>query len=234
MGLVQPGAYIFRPVAERAGEQFVASTTAHEMTVLHDEGPYRHIRFAQPGHAIDEFDLVTWPEHLAMISAAGEWVFTRVADLFDPLSPVPSSDPYKWADKCTAHDEALRVYDPRVAEHRVRETLDGWIGRLHGGGANNAVLAQSLRTSIATQILIHVEDEYELRAALDEFTHAGSTTLAGEDGGARASATRNSLYAFDNVWDWDLRDFDFHFSWACHAIAWGVECYRSRTETYRP
>jgi hypothetical protein len=47
--------------------------------------------------------------------------------------------------------------------------------------------------------------EVNARAFLDDFEHEG--------------------FRFEDVWDWDFRDYDWWFLWACHAIVWGIRQY---------
>lgn len=46
-----------------ARERFDVDVAEHKMTVLRDEGLYRHLRFQKPGTSCYYFDLVTWPGH---------------------------------------------------------------------------------------------------------------------------------------------------------------------------
>lgn len=34
-------------------------------------------------------------------------------------------------------------------------------------------------------------------------------------------------FRFADSWEWDLRDWDWWFLWACHAIQWGVAQYEA-------
>ncbi len=42
-------------------QSFLKDVREHRMTVLHDSGIYRHLRFQKPGTVIGQFDIVTWP-----------------------------------------------------------------------------------------------------------------------------------------------------------------------------
>lgn len=42
-------------------ERFKKQVANHQLTVLKDEGTYRHLRFKNPDTANQYFDILTWP-----------------------------------------------------------------------------------------------------------------------------------------------------------------------------
>lgn len=46
-------------------ERFLKDVSEHELTVLHEDGLYRHLRFARPNSGQYHFSIVTWPGYLA-------------------------------------------------------------------------------------------------------------------------------------------------------------------------
>jgi hypothetical protein len=64
------------------GERFESDTAEHELTVLRDEGLYRHLSYGKPRSGTMRVDVVTWPGHLAYVGDMGAFVFSRVADMF--------------------------------------------------------------------------------------------------------------------------------------------------------
>ena len=62
-------------------ERFKKDTAEHQMTVLRDDGLYRHLRFRKPGTGIYGFDIVTWPGYLAISGDMGASMFTRLEDM---------------------------------------------------------------------------------------------------------------------------------------------------------
>ncbi len=63
--------------------QFVRDVCNHQMTILKNDGVYRHIRFQQPGTNCYYFDLITWPGYLTICGDMGTWTFSRTHDMFD-------------------------------------------------------------------------------------------------------------------------------------------------------
>ena len=50
------------PAAE-AWESFKKNSAGHQLTVLHEQGLYRHIRMAKPASRAESWYIVTWPGH---------------------------------------------------------------------------------------------------------------------------------------------------------------------------
>ena len=50
----------------RTWKGFVDQTAQHQLTVLHDEVLYRHLRMAAPGTSMWHWEVVTWPGHLSI------------------------------------------------------------------------------------------------------------------------------------------------------------------------
>ena len=62
---------------------------------------------------------------------------------------------------------------------------------------------------------------------LDEFTLGDESLI--RDALARWSFTdvgSLEVWEFSDTWEWDLREWDYHYLMACYAIAWGIQKYR--------
>lgn len=84
-------------------EQFLSEVDGHEMTVLHEDGLHRHLRFARPGTSMWHFDLVTWPGYLAMVGDIGDgYIFRSTDDMlafFDHGQADGWINPGYWGEK---------------------------------------------------------------------------------------------------------------------------------------
>ncbi|QNL30560.1 hypothetical protein SEA_SPEEDDEMON_1100 [Gordonia phage SpeedDemon] len=178
----------------------VANTTEHRMTVLRHDGLYRHLRFAKPGTGIWRFDLITWPGHLVITGDLEDFHFSRIDDMFEFFrGPVGGINPGYWAEKLRGPVE-VKKYSPELVKRRVAESF---MQRRH-------LLRQP--TEVWRQIRIRIlEDEYVMseealvREAIGDFYHGGLD--------------------FEGAWEWDFRDYDFHYLVALHAIVWGISTY---------
>lgn len=67
-------------------ERFLQDVADHKMTVVMDNGVYRHLRFANSDSKLafnQWFDIVTWPGFLAYSGDMGCFVFSRLKDMFE-------------------------------------------------------------------------------------------------------------------------------------------------------
>jgi hypothetical protein len=81
-------------------ERFLRETCKHEMTVLRDDGLYRHLRFQEPGSGFYWYDLITWPGRLVVCGDAGDWMFSRTSDMFLFFeSQHGGINPHYWGEK---------------------------------------------------------------------------------------------------------------------------------------
>ena len=195
------------PYAKQWG-QFRASTPNHELTVLHDDGLYRHLRMAQPGTGIWSWNVVTWPGYLNICGDIGSgFTFVRESDMlawFDTRgygdyhgdgSPHLQAD--YWAEKLTAAcRESAWSFDPAMVLTNIRTNLEE-------RGVPGDELAEIMADATASS-----ETEHELRSWLYE-----ALEFSGWD-----------------TWEWDYRSLDHHYLLACYAIAATVRAYRSTAD----
>lgn len=185
-------------------EVFALNVAEHQMTVLHEDGLYRHIRFARPGTGMYRFDLVTWPGYLAIAGDMDSYTFTRVTDMFEFFRAASGwnhsrINPGYWAEKVTdGRERAHRYSEDRFAQ-LVKETF---VDVVRNGRAP-AGLGKAVREEILDAYDIGWESG--AREALEAFEFKG--------------------FRFRDIWDWDFSDWDWHYLYACHAIQWGIEQY---------
>ncbi len=190
----------------RQWEQFTANISEHELTVLHDDGLYRHLRMARPGTGIWGWSVVTWPGHLATSGDIGEgFIFTREPDMLGFFAKgggytysdgAPQIDIRYWAEKLTRGAQSVKTYSRDVFLQRVRD---------------------------------HIREE---RGSLSPWRRA---TLYEDAQDVPESPTLAHQWlddAFPNcdTWEWDLADWDHHFLLACYAIHATVKARQAREE----
>ena len=239
-------------------ERFPKDVAEHHMTVLRDDGLYRHVRFlrvaANPETGKPEkssfywFDLITWPGCLAVNGDCGSYLFSRTDDMFEFFRGGRINPGY-WAEKVRAGGR-VKEY----SEDRFRELVADYI---NSGDEEFPSLAQEwpgLAGAVEKQIFTDGEiwHEHGARAALTEFSHgvtfkgkcpscdAAVEGLPEADAYSWASQhrvqaghavypSRDDGFEFTDVWEWDLSDWDWQFLWCCHAIQWGIGQYDRNT-----
>ena len=212
-----------RPITR---EDFLKDVDRHEMTILRDDGLYRHARFSRPGTRIMQFDLITWPGYLCYCGDMGEYVFTRLADMFEFFrKPDARSgvDLQYWAEKCRAADrvDSIKKYDPDVARQVIFEWMESWMRDqdfAEGDEEGSIVVPPELyevRNAVIDDILCHVDaGEHELREAIRGFECNG--------------------FEFYDFWEADLTEYTFRFVWCCYALVWGIAQYDRKKAEVSP
>ena len=148
-------------LAETA-RRFQADTAKHEMTVLHDDGLYRHLRFKAPQTGFYWFDLVTWPGCLAINGDMDSFTFSRTEDMFTFFRG-SRINPQYWAEKVRAGRD-IRRYSEDLFKQLVTEAIEDsakdWPG-----------LAEAVKSEILSSDEIYYDDG--ARSLLVSFEHDG-------------------------------------------------------------
>jgi hypothetical protein len=182
-------------------KRFAADTEHHTMSVLHDDGLYRHIRFSRPGTSTHWFDLVTWPNHLTITGDMGSFTFARIADMLDFFTGGDINPGY-WAEKVQAGKDGIETYNPDRFREYVRQAYDDHVAE--DPGADHL---PALRNDIKDSVLTVAYDEDEAQRAVRDFRH--------------------EHFQFADAWEWDLSGFTYRYLWCCFAIRWGAQQYRA-------
>jgi len=195
---------------DEARERFFNDTKRHVMTVLRDEGLYRHIQFGIPGSSFYRFNLLTWPGHLAITGDMGASIFSRVADMFTFFRAAPGRgdkpaerlgiNPSYWAEKLVAVDrDGWKEFDKAGFRHVIVEKI-----KEYGEAGQKRKILQDVRK--------------EIFSLLDE-DHNGIKAM-------------DAAYCFEShgFTLYDLFEHSFekptlHFLWLLWAIVWGIRQY---------
>lgn len=181
--------------------RFARDTASHELTILHDEGLYRHLRFRASKSSEYWFDLITWPGRLAMCGDVGDgYVFSRLPDMFQFFRSDRrwGINPHYWAEKLGGGRRSVKEYSEELLRQRV---IEQFVNDARWGGVPTGT-GKAIRTWVLNEDL---SDEHQARNVLEDFAHLG--------------------YEFSDVWEWDFHDYDHSFLWACYAIQWGIGQY---------
>jgi len=231
--------------------RFARDTARHEMTVLHDDGLYRHLRFSSNSRGYGEywFDLITWPGCLTIRGDYGDaYTFTRLRDMFEFFRG-KGINPHYWSEKLDNHRQSATEYSEAVFRQIVCELF---VDAVRGGYAPRG-LGKAVRADILDQDL---QDESEARKLLEEFEFGGgyrtecTTCRMGADvtsytsgfnwefshkrdtGNWHRTETRHiEGFTFSDTWEFSFRDYERDFLWACYAIVWGIARY-DRVRSY--
>jgi hypothetical protein len=197
-------------------KRFAGDTANHQMTVALDQGLYRHLKFRNPNHSWHYwFDLITVPGALIFQGDGDSFVFRRLEDMFEFFRTANDTGRPNlgyWAEKLTnaGGERSVMVYDQDLLDQQVREAI-----------ADRAADLPELAGAVQSEVLDElVGDRTVDLKIVEDFRYWG--------------AGKTPEFEFHDVWEWGVTDYSWWFSWACHAIAWGIAQYDSRGCTDTP
>lgn len=205
-------------------EQFLEDVQRHEMTVLMDNGVYRHLRFAVPGSGFEHFEIVTYPGHLVYSGDMGCYVFSRVPDMFQ-FFRCKRVNPWYWAEKVQAMDGgrasggSVLEYDAQALRAMVEQQLQTWLKELP---EDDQEAREGLQEAV--QELLGDLQGCEVRDydAVSDFEY-----IAALDSGPLR-------FAFCDLEFGKYRKETHRYLWCCHALAWAIEQYDRAKAAAKP
>jgi hypothetical protein len=184
--------------------RFKRETAGHQMTVLHEDGLYRHLRFETPGRrGAFAFELITWPYNLVVKTG---WAFhfdidatPDMLDLFRRTAFSGEINPSYWQEKVRAGRDEIEGFNPSLFEQQVKQHV---VEAIRNGDAPRGIGAEVTREIFEWGDISH---EAGAREALEDFRFQGWT--------------------FGETREWDFRDYTPGFLWSCRAVRLGVDLY---------
>ena len=84
--------------------RFLIDTAHHRLSVIRDDGVYRHLRMQQPETSCYYYDIITWPGYLTVTGDMGTWTFSRSYDMFRFFGGAfeQGINTYYWSEKLEA------------------------------------------------------------------------------------------------------------------------------------
>lgn len=198
--------------------RFIRDVSRHEMSVIRDDGLYRHLRFQRPGSSAYYFDLVTWPGYLAVTGDMGTWTFSRVTDMFDFFTDKHFGtresfliNPGYWSEKFQSgaagsrRDGPCYEFDPDDFDKRLQLWLDNYLEDCTDEDDRESV-SDNIRQLKGNDFRTDSEAYYEVKDCF----------------------WPNSVDTYDLMENiGSCQRHPFHYLWACYAIVWGIERYRN-------
>lgn len=214
-----------------AARRFESECSGHVMTVKHDDGLYRHLRFVAAEGYSHWFDLITWPGNLTFNGDMGCFTFARVEDMFTFFRG-KDINPQYWAEKVRGETE-VKAYsedvlraelDETLADHE-REYLD-LLARYFELKATFDALPQKERWPFATRGMrepVEPKTADEVRELISDYDDDG--LLSYESGARDLLAELEKADVVSDTGEWSLREYTVFYLYACHAIQWGIGQY---------
>lgn len=184
--------------------RFARGTADHRMTILHEDGLYRHLRFSSPEQGrVGAFELITWPFNLVV--KAG-WTFhfdinatEDMFDLFRRTALTGQINPGYWAEKVRAGRDEIEGFDPNLFEEQVKRYV---VHSIREGEAPRGIGAEVRREIFE---MGDIFDKASARQALADFRYEG--------------------WDFGDLPEWDFTDYTPGFLHCCYAIRRGIDLW---------
>lgn len=235
----------YKQLLADAARRFAADTKTHTMTVLHDDGLYRHLRFRAADHGFTAWDLIMWPGSLAIQGAHGTYTFSRETDMVGFFRTSNGVNVDYWAEKTPEGRRSVKKYSEEALLQRLVAEYTDHGKRLPELDAAYEAALPTYEEAVAAYEATPWERRWpmtasgprppekpakplavaELRQQVADARRDGE--LSYEDGARRFLAGWDELGVTCESWEADLTEYDYHFVWSCHAIRWGVEQYHA-------
>lgn len=219
-------------------ECFARDVSGHVLTVLHDDGVYRHLRCSNPESSGYWFEVVTWPGSLAIRGDMdGGYVFSRVTDMFEFFRRNGNNEginPGYWAEKLS-HD--VRTIVTKHSEKVLMATLESELTEFekeYPERAEHHAAAKATfdRTPWREQYPMNRRGPHDpgelmtpdaVRKLIAEYE--ADDLLRFEEGARELLGELEKGGVLSDTWEWRLTDWDWSFLWNCHAIVWAIRQY---------
>lgn len=190
-------------------ERFNRDVEKHAVTILRDDGLYRHLRCSTGSYSYS-FDIVTWPGYLCYSGDMGCFVFTRIKDMFEFFRGRREAliDRGYLAEKTVASDkhDGVKEFSEELFASVVKERFEEFAEDLDD------------------------DDKADLWEDIQEDVLSSSSRSDGVE--AAMSFRWRGREVFSDFWDHNLDEYTGRFWWCCYAVPWAIERYDAlKTET---
>lgn len=224
-------------IEKDTAERFARDTASHELTILHDDGLYRHLRCSKPDSSFYWFEIITWPGSLAIRGDMDSGhVFSRIDDMFAFFRSngnIHGINPGYWAEKLAQRAQSVRKYSENLLRARIDEYIAEYAKEYPRRKADY-VAAQARydaanwadrwpMKSSGPREPFEPKTPAEIRQLVEDYD--GDGLLGHVDGARDLLRDLEKLGVVSDTWEWDLTDWDWAYLWACHAIVWAIWQY---------
>lgn len=179
------------------------------MTILHEDGLYRHLRFRKPHTMHHWFDLITWPGNLTITGDMGTYTFARVQDMFDFFTGHINTD--YWAEKektRTRHE----LKEHSASEFKQWIVQDFWDTSRDMDAADTKEWWAAIRSEVFDHGSFHDTEHHDgCMEALTDIERATSITKR----------------HYEDVWECDWTNYPWHLEFCMASIVAGIRTYNA-------
>lgn len=208
---------------ETIAQRFERETADHQMTVLHDDGLYRHLHFEAhvwrpPLRKLQRssfywFDLITVPGCLIFQGDGASFTFRRDQDMFEFFRGQRINPSY-WAEKVTSGQEQITKYDEDLFTAIVNEAVAEAIK----DDPSLSGLADAVKDDVLESWDYSIMHRPDAMRAAHEFVYYKNP----DD---RYDLAKHPDFQFSDIGEWVVEGYHWWFLWALHGIVWGISRY---------
>lgn len=204
-------------VREESKSYFERDTANHKMTVLKDDGLYRHLRFKKEGSSSYWFDIITWPGCLTINGDMGTYTFARIEDMFGFFRTDKGEiNPGYWSEKLlvgsgSGRDMAEQFNADRF-ERETKKIIVEWMRE------NRNRISHEQRRELWTAFQYDVLDEENGRMLEAAYGFEFSFDVKGY-------RNETDEFQFQDLWEYNFNEWTTHYLWNLHAIVWAIKQY---------
>lgn len=191
-------------------EQFLKDVANHQITINLDQGVYRDITVAKPNSVDMHFNITTRPGYLMFTGDMGSFTFSRLQDMFKFFRKEEINPGY-WEEKLAACDSrcSAKEFSPELVKEILMDHLNEHLAEIDTGNYDSDMY-QSNEAIAAIRSLIGTAEDNE-QHFYNELGSWDDSVNGGVD--------------MDCWWEWDFKDFTYHYIWCCYAIVHAIKLY---------
>jgi hypothetical protein len=188
----------------------------HELTVVREDGVYRHLRCQKPSTYSYGFDIVTWPGHLTICGDIGDYTFARLDDMFQFFREGANHwriNPGYWGEKLQGRVRG-RTLGMEYSRHDYVQDVVEWFRD------TSEDMTEGDAAALHAAVMENLLDPWDSGWEHDEsYAHQLLRDFQHED------------IRIGDSWEWSLQRYDTSFLRCCWAIVWAIREYDRATVT---
>ena len=204
--------------------RFARDAAGHKLTVVHDDGVYRHLVFRDPQHSFYWFELITTPGQLVFSGDGESFVFRRTTDMFQFFRSGLGRDgsvhtnPGYWSEKLSSDRDSVKSFQDDLFVQLVWEQAEHLIEQEYVKPDQADRFRQAIKDDIVEGGLCSTAEE--AYRTVEEFSFYN-------DASKEFDYRHQADVRFEDAWEWfsGSKGFDWWFLWALHGIVHGIARY---------
>lgn len=210
---------------DQVHDRFLRDIENHSMEILLDSGLHRHLKFTNNGSSVYRFDLITWTGYLCLCGDMGDYVFTRIPDMFNFFTHDNEDgelriNPSYWTQKCEADcTRGGRTKEGNFSflKEAIKKQYEEFMEE-YGKYDDGLELWDEIKWQVIKRGEDYSNDDIMIAISMD--------------------AAYNFVYTFDDaripdfqfdtmrLSEYGLEDYSYHYIWCLYAIVWGIQKYK--------